>query len=53
MSLYDCKAIDIAKGEKIRWTKTSKKHSFSTNGETATIESLGKKKVEIKTSEGK
>ena len=41
VSLYDCKAIDIAKGEKIRWTKNSKKHSFITNGETATIESLG------------
>ena len=52
VTLYDCKNIDIAAGEKIRWTKNSKKHSFITNGETATIESIGSKKITIKSAQG-
>ena len=52
VALYDSKYIDIAKGEKVRWTKNSKKHSFMTNGETAIIESVGNQKIGIRTEDG-
>ena len=52
VALYDSKHIDIAKGEKVRWTKNSKKHSFMTNGETAIIESVGNQKIGIRTADG-
>jgi conjugative relaxase-like TrwC/TraI family protein len=52
VALYDSKYIDIAKGEKVRWTKNSKKYSFMTNGETAIIESVGNQKIGIRTADG-
>lgn len=51
-TLYERKEIDIAEGERIRWTKNSKVHSFIMNGDTATIERITDKNVTIKTASG-
>lgn len=52
VSLYSEKNIELAKGDKIRWTKNSKKHSFIVNGETATIDAIDSKKIKIITGDG-
>ena len=53
ISIYEEKSINLAEGEKIKWTKNSKENSFVINGETASIEKIGKNKIKIKTENGK
>jgi conjugative relaxase-like TrwC/TraI family protein len=53
VSLYTQKNIKLAQGDKIKWTKNSKKHSFIVNGQTASIESISNNKIKIKAENGK